>query len=258
MSGLFKQNNGQLIAPFVHETGHQFELLHDRYETYNRDPEVFLDPGLLPYAHGYVSPNEGGGGLKSYSLPADTPGDPMGVPGDEPSPSVAGPADARRTFNETRRIVANFRVAPCLAGGTQVRLQASNGQYVVALGNGGGAVVADRARPGAWGKLTLIDHNGGCVKRGDIVSLRTSDGFYLRAQRGGGLALDATASRATPWARSVLRRRRGGGAVRSGGSVTMQTHTGHYLWAEGGGGTASRADRRRPGTWGAFRVAGIR
>ena len=46
----------------------------------------------------------------------------MGVPGDEPSSSVTGPADARRTLNETWRIVANFRVAPCLRDGMRIRL----------------------------------------------------------------------------------------------------------------------------------------
>ena len=182
-------------------------------------------------------------------------GDAMGVPGDEPSSSVDGPADARRSLNETRRFVANFRVSPCLRGGEPIWLQASNGQYVVAEGNGGGDVFANRPRGEPWGRFTIVDHNGGCVEAGDTVSFHTSDGFYLRAGQGSGATLDATVRQATPWARFVARRHRGSGPIRSGDLLTLQAESGHYVWAEDGGGGGVRVDRDRPGEWGRFKIS---
>ena len=41
-------------------------------------------------------------------------GDPLGVPGREPSTAVDGPADAVRTLNRTRATVANFRTPPAV------------------------------------------------------------------------------------------------------------------------------------------------
>ena len=192
---------------------------------------------------------------QTYSRVPDTPGDPMGVPGDEPSSSVAGPADARRTLNETRRAVANFRVAPCLRDGMRIRLQASNGEHVVAVGNGGGDVLAVGSHLGAWGEFTLADANGGCVESGDAVSLHTSDGFYLRAQQGGGSTLDATDPQVTPWAQFVARRYRGAGAIRNLDSITLQVESGHYVCAEEGGGGGVRADCAAPDPWGTFKVS---
>ncbi len=75
-----------------------------------------------------------------------------------------------------RRYVTHYWRAPCLGDGGRVRLQASSGEYVVAVGNGGAAVRADQPRPGPRGRFTLVDHNGGpCVASGDVVSLHTSD-----------------------------------------------------------------------------------
>ena len=209
--------------------------------------------------------------LLRFSNPAlrypETGGDPMGVAGVRPSQRIDGPADAARVLNETARIVANYRRAPCVDDGTEIRLQASNGQYVVALGNGGDEVLADRPRPSVWTRFTVVDANGGCVESGDVVSLHTSDGFYLRARRGGGSTLDATAPRATPWARFTLHRRRPtvrsartvAGAVRSGDFMALQAPSGHYVWAEEGGGGSVRADRSGSARlWGTFKITRVR
>ena len=191
----------------------------------------------------------------THSLSPSAPGDPMGVPGDEPSSSVTGPADAARSLNETRAFVANFRVAPCLRNGMRIRLQASNGQYLVAVGNGGGDVLAVGSHLGAWGEFTLVDPNDGCVESGDAVSLHTSGGFYLRAQQGGGSTVDATDPQATPWAQFVARRYRGSGAIRNLDSITLQVESGQYVCAEEGGGGGVRADCDAPDSWGTFKVS---
>lgn len=199
----------------------------------------------------------GAGQLLRFSNPRRRlDGDRTGVPGTAPSSSVDGPADVRRSLNDSRRSVANFRRAPCLRDEMDVRLQAANGHYVVAVGNGGGPVRADQPRQGPRGVFTLVDHNGGpCVESGDTVSFHTSDGFYLRAARGGGAGVDATAPRATPWARFVARRHRGSGASRAGDLLTFQTHAGQYVTAATGGGGEVRADRETVGTSERFRVS---
>ena len=273
-------------ATFAHELGHVSGLRHDRYAT--REVDGVALTGVKPaFAFGYVNQRMFVAGapissrwktIMAYSsqcldgteshwcpgvLRFSNPrlsinGDPTGVPGDRPSSRVDGPADARRMLNRTRRQVANFRRAPCLRDGVRIRLQAGGGQYVVAVANGGGEVLANQPRPGPRSRFTLVDANGGCVEPGDVVSLHTSDGFYLRARRGGGSTVDATAPRATPWAQFVVRRHRGKGPVRSGDLVTLQAHSGHYVWAIRGGGGSVRADRRSPGAWGRFKVTRVR
>ena len=118
---------------FAHELGHNMGLAHDRY----------VNPGNwpFPYSHGYVNqaafdaaaPDDAcwhtimaysyqcwDAGLESvtvlhFSNPRQRypgqDGDPMGVPGDEPSDALDGPADAVRSLNETRVSVARFRAS---------------------------------------------------------------------------------------------------------------------------------------------------
>ena len=274
--------NSPFARVFAHETGHNMGLNHERYQTLVE----WEGPGNLrdlwyPSGVGFAGPidNDPGTlcvatimayGTECYETQEQrllwpirfsnpnhkVSGVRIGVRGDKPSRRTDGPAFAARHLNRMRRYAANFRRAPCLADRMRVRLQASSGEYVVAVGNGGGPVRADQPRPGPRGRFTLVDHNGGpCVASGDVVSLHTSDGFYLRAPRGGGGEVDATAPRATPWARFTARRHQGRGAFRAGDVLTLQTRSGHYLVAEEGGGGAVRADRENAGAWERFRVS---
>ena len=127
--GAYGATNYARLGLLTHELGHQMGLRHDRYLDASNDP--------FPYSHGYINqaafepdaPWEirfatnmaynrqcGDAGFfcpwtNTFSNPDMTyNGYPMGVPGDEPSSAVDGPADARRSLNELRRTVANFRV----------------------------------------------------------------------------------------------------------------------------------------------------
>ncbi len=139
-AGSFLGGIAQVLGPFgathydklgllSHELGHSMGLRHDRYNDPSNHP--------FPYSHGYINqaafepgaPYEsrfatimaynsqcGDAGFfcpwtNTFSNPDMTwNGYPMGVPGDEPSSAVGGPADARRSLNELRARVANFRV----------------------------------------------------------------------------------------------------------------------------------------------------
>ena len=116
---------------FVHETGHNLGITHDRYVT---------APGVYPYAVGYVNkrafepdaprsagwltvmsyPTRCGDAnvycerLHRFSNPDQTfRGDPLGVPADSPVTGTDGPADARLTINNIAPWIGSFRSEAC-------------------------------------------------------------------------------------------------------------------------------------------------
>ena len=112
---------------FAHVLGHNMGLRHERAIDRGNTP--------FPYSHGYVVPDNspelpperGRLGMQTimaafvdplrniprFSNPSlrypDESGPVIGVPGDAPSDSADGPADAVRGLNQMRRLVANFR-----------------------------------------------------------------------------------------------------------------------------------------------------
>ena len=264
---------------FSHEVGHNMGLAHDRYVASREWANLSnYDP---PYSFGFVSPRTPAGASRAerfrtimaypnrcldedgmyckrvmyFSNPYNEyGGEPLGVPGDEPSSSIDGPADAARAMNDARRRVANWRVAPCIRDGSLVHLQAHDGHWLSAENDGGDAINANRSAPGAWETFSLLAPGGGCVGDGRAVHLRTGAGFYWRAVGGGGATLDAAGAAAGAW-EAFRMHRVGGGSIRSGDFIRLQAPSGHYVVAEEGGGGAVRANRPEPGAWETFRVA---
>lgn len=258
-------------ATFAHEIGHNMGLHHDRYSLRVRRglSLMHFDP---PYKFGYVSPTRHIRTIMStrarctdedrftcprvprFSNPYRTwNGEPLGVPGDEPSSSIDGPADAVRAMNEARREVANWRVAPCIRDGSIVHLQGHDGHWLSAENDGGGAIDANLSAPGAWETFSLLAPGGGCVETGRAVHLRTGAGFYWRAEGGGGATLDAAGAAAGAWETFRMHRIGDGSVIRSGDFMRLQAPSGHYVVATEGDG-AVRANGLEPGAWETFRV----
>ena len=113
---------------FAHELGHNMDLRHDRYASgvprtgfrYGYVNQRAFEPGAPVSARwrtimSYNRQCAHVGGFNCTRIPYfSNPdktynGDPMGVPVDNPSTGVDGPADAVRGLNERRQITANFR-----------------------------------------------------------------------------------------------------------------------------------------------------
>ena len=117
--------SNQAHFDFAHLLGHNMGLVHQRGTQPHKN-------GKFPYSHGYVLPKPSPPGqqgrppawhtimawgsvdvIPRFSNPKhrypDESGAPLGVPGDDWSDSVDGPADAVRSLNNTRQAVANFR-----------------------------------------------------------------------------------------------------------------------------------------------------
>ena len=110
---------------FAHFLGHNMGLVHQRGAYPHKS-------GKFPYSHGYVlpkpsPPNQQRAPAAWHTIMAwgsidviprfsnpnhrypDETGAPLGIPGDDWSDSVDGPADVVRSLNNTRQAVANFR-----------------------------------------------------------------------------------------------------------------------------------------------------
>jgi hypothetical protein len=138
---------------------------------------------------------------------------------------------------------------PTLATAQAVSFQASNGQWMVAEGGGGGTVNANRNSPGAWETFTVEDFNGGDLYDGDQVAFRIG-GLYLQAENGGGGAFRAVGG--GPWAWetfTVVLLNGTDSRVDDGEVVALRSYNGHYVVAEGGGGGIVNCDRTGIGGW---------
>ena len=138
-------------SSLAHELGHDMWLGHERQD--------FGVGGRRPYSHGYwlrassahrdthctimCGGATAGRPLPRFSNPRQRfRGHPLGVPGEEPTDDVDGPADAARSLNETRRKVAGRRQSatrcgyrlspevveiPAAGGAVEVRMEADAG-----------------------------------------------------------------------------------------------------------------------------------
>ncbi len=200
---------------FAHEVGHNMGLNHDRYAT-TLDPTASRYNKPHPHAYGYVNqqafepnaaPSDGWRTIMAYprqcnrvdvSCPrilrfsnADQTfrGSPLGVPGDAPSSAVDGPADARKTLNLGRTVIANFRPS-----GDRARcLYRVSPDRLLALEAGGTYELRVTARPGcAWtaaGDDPFLSVTGGASGSGRGTVTWTVAGHTGKQRRAGTLTV---------------------------------------------------------------------
>ena len=143
-----------------------------------------------------------------------------------------------------------------LATAQPISFQASNGQWMVAEGGGGGTVNANRNSPGSWETFSIEDFNGGDLYDGDQVAFRTDNGSYLQAQNGGGGEFLAIGGGAGPHETFTIVLLSGAdGRVDDGEFVALRSVNGYYVVAEGGGGGIVNCNRTDIGSWEQWRVS---
>ena len=193
---------------FAHELGHNLGLHHDRYQTLRYEDRA---RGVYDYSHGYVNQRAFPIGaatsrrwrtimsydrqcldagfevirgigyrcspLRRFSNPDQTyRGDPVGVRFDHPSTDIDGAADARRTLNRMRTVVANFR---------QSR-----------VGGGGGCTLEDLGTvTGTVTRNGTLGHD--CVSPNWTGELARFYSFML--ERAGDVRIDMTSSAVDAW-----------------------------------------------------------
>jgi hypothetical protein len=124
---------------------------------------------------------------------------------------------------------------------TQVYMRASNGQFLVAEGGGGGDVNANRSALGPWETFGLYSDRN----YSNRVAFKTSTGHFLSAEGGGGGRLLANRTAAHEWEAFIF-------IDRGGGNFALRTYNGKYVTAEGGGGREVNANRTAIGPWETF------
>ena len=212
-------NSISSYPPFLaHELGHVMGLRHDRYATY----------GIRLYENGYVNQRafESGAPEESHwktimaynsqcwdagfwcrelprfsnpnqRYPADI-GDPLGVPGDQPTAAVDGPADAVRSLNETRDLIAGFRrsatrcdyrlseerrEAPASGGVFSVELDAASScEWTVTTFEEFLSAASDATGGGAGRVSYRVEANDGPARRGYVVVAGETLAVYQSAR----------------------------------------------------------------------------
>lgn len=135
-----------------------------------------------------------------------------------------------------------------------INLQANNGQYVVAEGNGGGTINANRSNAGGWETFKMVDLNGGQLVSGDKVGFSTSSDYFFRAEGGGGSTMDATARTMGVWETFTVEKA-GGGVISNNNQIYLRTWNGkNFVVAEGGGGGVVNANRTAAYAWETFNL----
>lgn len=113
---------------------------------------------------------------------------------------------------------------------------------MVAEGNGGDVVNANRTGIGAWETFWLWDSNGGDLMSGDTVFIMTSDSWYFRPENGCcNTPLMANGTGPTPF---LVVRVAGDGKIESGTQIGLahanpafpDPNSSYFVAAEGGGG----------------------
>ncbi|WP_281559634.1 endonuclease/exonuclease/phosphatase family protein [Thalassomonas sp. RHCl1] len=136
-----------------------------------------------------------------------------------------------------------------------IALISDSGKYLVAEGNGGGTVNADRNNQGAWESFKLnleqAKYFEGCIQSGDLISISTSEGYYFSAQSNGDL--DADRTNLGSWEQfTLINHDDNSGCLENNDKISFRSAHGKYLVGENDG--DAHANRSDIGPWEIFTV----
>ena len=186
------QTLGVRSNSFAHALGHHMGAHHERGDglgSYNgNSPFAYSHGYTLPdfppteYSHGTIM-TAWAGNLPRFSNPRQRlRGVALGVPGDEPSSSADGPADAVRSMNETRRFVANYRRSATRCryrlSPSPLELPAAGGTYSVRVEADAGCAWTAR---GADGFTTVVSGASGAGDGTVTYQVPANDGWLREA-----------------------------------------------------------------------------
>ena len=185
--------HGAGAMTFAHELGHNMGLEHDRHvyagesSGYNHGyvNQRAFDPGAPESArwrtimsYGDQCGEVGGFGCQEipyFSNPDLTyKGDPMGVPADNPSTGVDGPADAVQSLNANRKILANYRRSST----STPRVGLALSPYWLSEAGGVSAVTAMLHRPSSADTVVTVS-----ASPADVVTLSANRTLTIPAGR---------------------------------------------------------------------------
>jgi hypothetical protein len=166
--------------------------------------------------------------------------------------SLAGVASA--STGPAGAAPSTVRATPPVNPPDRCSIQASNGDYLTAVGGGDrttDVIHTDATQVQAWEKFTFIDSGDGAP---DIhYGIQTTNGHYLTAVGGGDRTTDVIHSDATllqAWEKFTL-------VFLGHGRYAIQTIDGHYVTAVGGGGRITdtiHTDATQVGAWEEFHL----
>ena len=190
------------LGILAHELGHNMGLHHDRPEVYGGfgGSVIALQESFHPYSYGYTADNPSPDGpdwatiMSYYGLPIprfsnprqkypDESGVPLGVPGEEWTTDVDGPADAVRSLNNTRRLVANYRASAARCtyalSPPPPEVPASGGEYLVRVEAAPGCAWMARADGDGFAEVTA---GGSGIGDGEVAyRVAANEGFEREA-----------------------------------------------------------------------------
>jgi len=220
------------------------------------DLKTYKDILGIPYGSATYDCNDNNKGTprtyNAFSLDEDHDSERNGGKGSPSNKSISNGLDCG-SGNMASRISGCTAMSTVTHRVNNVAFRSSHNKYLVAEGNGGDKVNANRSAIGSWETFNMeLLSSGACITNGATVAVSTQGSHYLRATSGGDL--DAKASVVGSWEQlTLVNHSDGSGCLASGDSISLKSAHNKYLVAESNG--DANANRSSIGSWEKWNVA---
>ena len=214
------------------------------------DLKTYKDILGIPYGSATYDCNDSNKGTprtyNAFSLDEDHDSERNGGKGNPSNKSISNGLDCG-SGNMASRISGCTAISTVTHSVNNVAFKSAHNKYLVAEGNGGDNVNANRSSIGSWETFNVkLLSSGTCITNGATVAVSTQGNHYLRATSGGDL--DAKASVVGSWEQlTLVNHSDGSGCLASGDSISLKSVHNKYLVAESNG--SANANRSAIGSW---------